>query len=440
MTTRFTRLSVLAGDQQLDASLPAGRPIVEYFDDIPAMLGVTGTSSGWTLSSPRHGALTLEDSLDEAGILDGEVLYLSPIVDAAEAPMVDDVITAVAAGVQRRGALWAGPARFVVGSVLLTGVGVVLTVALATVRNSPVAAALLLLLAGGAIAGASQLARASSRTVGWGVVPLALALGSYRLTDSAALDVRLVAAAAGALLGAAALGMLRPIRRALTIAGGTTALAAIGTALLLHAGVDGTAIAAWAAPGLVLLMAILPQAALTNSGLVAMIRQAEAGDSIVRTAIEQRIQRGTDLADGLAAMLGAAGVATATTLIGAGRAEQAALGGVVAAIFLMRSRGFTRAFQVGALLSVPTAAAVAVAWAGPGWLRIEAGAARSSAMIAALVVVAIGVAITSYVRLPEVPAARLSRLWDRLDPLAVLALIPMTLLAQNVFGWVAHQL
>jgi hypothetical protein len=45
-----------------------------------------------------------------------------------------------------------------------------------------------------------------------------------------------------------------------------------------------------------------------------------------------------------------------------------------------------------------------------------------------------------YIRLNAPNAARLTRLLDFLDTVAIVALIPVVLLAQHVFGWLASRL
>jgi hypothetical protein len=52
-----------------------------------------------------------------------------------------------------------------------------------------------------------------------------------------------------------------------------------------------------------------------------------------------------------------------------------------------------------------------------------------------LLVVALVVGCAGYLRVGVVQAARLSRLFDRADGLALLAVVPTLLWAQNVFSW-----
>jgi hypothetical protein len=52
----------------------------------------------------------------------------------------------------------------------------------------------------------------------------------------------------------------------------------------------------------------------------------------------------------------------------------------------------------------------------------------------ALAVVAIVVGVAGYVRLPEVTAAQFARLWDILDTIVVIGVVPMVILAQLAAG------
>ena len=71
---------------------------------------------------------------------------------------------------------------------------------------------------------------------------------------------------------------------------------------------------------------------------------------------------------------------------------------------------------------------------------IDAVEAEVERQVAALCLALALVATAGYARLRDVGAARLTRVLDLLDALAVLALVPVVLLAQNVFGWLAHQM
>jgi hypothetical protein len=89
------------------------------------------------------------------------------------------------------------------------------------------------------------------------------------------------------------------------------------------------------------------------------------------------------------------------------------------------------------MLTVPVAALITAAAALPLWLDIAEPGPRALARVAATAAATVAVAVPGYHRVSEVTAARLSRLWDRIDTIAVLAVVPMVLVAQNVFARIA---
>jgi type VII secretion integral membrane protein EccD len=439
MATRFTRLSVVADNQQLDASLPATRPIAEFLGQVPGMLGLPAGDepTAWSLSSPSRGAIALDRSLDEAGVLDGEVLYLTPLTDSARPPTVEDVVATVSETVDSTARPWTGAARDTTITCLLAVVGLGLVAAAASAPNVRTGAVLLVGLAAAGIAVATVLRRRGGVVLAWTVAPLALAVAFARI--SVGVDVRATAAVAGVACGVAAVGQALHRSWALAIAGVGVAVAAGSTAIALHAGAGSSALAAWAAPVEVLLIGLIPQLALATARLVPLVREAETAEPVSRRSVLERVGLGTAMVDGLSAVLAVVAGASSAVLIVAGKPAQAALGGLLGLIFLLRSRAFTPARPVGFLLAVPTIALMASAGALPYWLDITSPASRSASWTLALVVVAAVVAGCGYLRLGEVAAARLSQLLDRIDLLAVLALLPLTLLAQDVFGWLSNR-
>lgn len=441
MATRFTRLSVVAEQRQLDASLPAGRPVAEFLADLSALfnLPTTNPPTAWALSTPRHGLIAPERSLDEAGVLDGDVLYLSPALAAAESPVVDDVLTAITDTVDKRALPWAKAYRDWAITSLLAAVVLALVVTLATLPNPHASGAALLVAFAIGIALVKPVRTRGGQVLGWASLPAAV-IGLFRLTAGAHLDVRLAAAVAAGLVGVATAAAVGRHNRALVVAGAASGVLAAGVAGLLTAGVDGSSIAAWATPPLVLALGVLPQLALSTSGLLGLVQRAEEGKSVQRGELTRALRFGQSAVDGSVIVAALVGSAAAATLVWAGQPAQAALGGLLGVIFLFRSRGFSAVHQVGYLLAVPVAALIATVAALPLWVDVHDVGGRAVYRIAGVVLVAVLVTSAGYTRVSEVSAARLSRLWDRLDTIATIALIPTVLLAQDVFGWLFNHL
>jgi type VII secretion integral membrane protein EccD len=435
MTTRFTRLSVVADGRQLDASLPASRPIVEFLADLVGLLSLplASSSAGYVLSSPSRGPMPGGRTLDDLGVLDGEVLFLTVEEAAAESPMIDDVLGAIATVADRRAAPWAGAARDAVTTCLLAALGVVSAGVLALLSDQVLSGGLSAILAVALDIAAFALRRRFGLVLAWSALPVAGAAG-WQSAQAASADVRLAAGAGALAVASAVAGLVSHRSIAVVTAGVTTALAAVGIGVGRGLGADRTALAAWSALALVLGLALLPGLALSTSGLVGLVRQAEAGDPVARAVVERRVAWGQAMVNGLTFAIGTVAALTAGVLVVAGRPFQAALGLLIGLVFLLRSRGFTPAGQVGFILLAPISAAVALAIALPRWTQVSDADGRLGWAAAGSLLVVGLVAVGGYVRLGEIAGARLSRLYDRVDPIAILLVVPAVLLAQNVFS------
>lgn len=440
MATRFTRLSVVADQHQVDASLPASRPVAEFLSELSALfnLPTTNPPTTWTLSTPRHGVIATERSLDEAGVLDGDVLYLSRALAAAEAPVVDDVLTAVGDTVDSRARPWSGPHRDRVVTTLLAVAMLALIAVVATVPDPYVGGAILTIVFGTGAVLVRLLSSRGGQVLGWATLPAAV-LGGFGLTAGAPTSVRLITAAAAGLVAVAIIAAVGWQNRALVIAGVTSGGLAAGVAVLLAAGVYGVSIAAWATPAFVLALGVLPQLALSASGLLRLVERCEQGQPTPRDEVNRAVRVGRSAVDGGVAAVALAGAVAAITLVWAGRPTQAALGVLLGILFLLRSRGFSHAHHVAALLIVPVVTLLTVATMAPSWAGLQDPTA-AALRIMAITLVAATVAGTGYLQVSEVTAARLSRLFDQLDLMAVIVVIPLVLLAQDVFGWLAQYL
>jgi len=435
MATRFTRLSVVAGSQQLDTSLPASRPVAEFISDLSSLLSLAPTDppTAWALSAPRYGSIPPERSLDEAGVLDGDVLYLSPRTEAAESPVVDDVIQGIADTIDRQASPWTGPSRDRVTSSLLAVVILVLTATLTVLPRPRTAGLALIGTFAVALGVRTALRNRGGWLIGWAGWP-ALMIGTFLALHQADLDVRGTLGLTAGLLGLAVLAAVDHGMRAVMVAGVVGGVLYGVAGAILAAGVSDMTVAAWSAPALVLVLGVTAQLAVSTSGLPGLVRQAEEVGAVPRRDLSRAVHVGSANLDGTVAATGLAGAAAVATLLLSGHAPHAFLGGLLGIVFLLRSRGFSGAHQVGFLLAVPVTALVAAAVALPGWAQVSDQASRGALRGAALVAVAILVGVAGYARLPEVAAAQFARLWDILDTVAVIGVVPMVLLAQLTVG------
>ncbi len=448
MGTRFTRVTVVGDARQIDISMPADTPVAEQLPAVLRLLSVPTASIPvpWRLAAPEFGSLEPSRSLDEAGVLDGTVLHLTTAAAAPAPPFVDDVESAVAEIVADRAPAWAGPARRdVVGWLVAALLGALVAVGTAAPPPVRVLVPVLAAMAGLAIGGVVRerggwacalIAVPASLVLAVGWVsdrPVALRLGGTG-AGSALADVAggLTAAAVVALAGAVALALAGLVRRSPAVALAGAVLAAVGGGVLLCArlALPMDRIAALMLVVAVVLSGLAGQAALGGAGLVDLMVADERGESVPRHAVTASVTRGLGIADGIVRACVATGSVACAVLVMSSPGPDgpapwigAATGALGGLLFALRSRMFTRAAHVGAMLVVPLVTVVFLAVRLPSWWQLSAS---SGAVLTATVLVAAGaVALaTGLGGLAEVPGARVQRGLERLELLATLALLP----------------
>ncbi|QLY32848.1 EsaB/YukD family protein [Nocardia huaxiensis] len=434
MSAHFIRLSVVSGENRLDVSLPARRPIAEYLTDITELLELEPADADtvWVLSAPSHGLLEYDATLAEAGVLDGTVLHLTSRELAARTPYVEDVVDTVETSVDRSYQRFADGRERVLGGLLVAGFTG--TATLVTALRAGWFGTLTLVVLAAVIAVLAFACGPRGRdTIGWGLVPVLAAAAISGMWERP-----LVAALAGIAAGFAGAAIATGIgsRRAGVLLGaGASALLFAALAAAVWAGANVTALSAWAAPVLVALVAVAPRAATASSGLLGLVRRGENGEPVPRPLAEAALGRGRDFLD---VAVGAAALALSlavATMIWTGIWMQAALAGMVAVGVLLRTRGYTDTRHVAPLLLVPLVAALA------GSAALVRDTAQGDTAIQAMELTGAGaligltVAIAGYVRVGEVAAARLARLWNALDPTLLVLLFPATFAAQGIYTY-----
>ncbi len=440
MGTRFTRISIVADGRQLDLSLPADQPLGEQFPLLMRLLSIPTESSPvhWALSSPETGQLNLNRSLDELGILDGRMLHLTAAQDSARPPQVDDVEGAIAEAVVEVAKGWTGESR---RSGVAGLVAIVLAAAVLFCAMHP----------GELIAGLGALLVAAicvtigvlmPQPAGWwpaSVAVPAVAVASFGVDlGQAALPV--IGMLAGS-VGAAAVGLAR--KSPGVIAGGLAGVVLAG----LGSTQSGLGVAGGPAAGAVLVLAVvlIGQAgpvALGVSGLVSLLIADERGDGVARTAVQQQVHRGQQVATGLVfgSSIGGA-VAVSIMIIGRQAPDAhpelswlvAAAGLWGALTFALRSRRFTRAIQVWPMLAVGVIGAMAAALSLPDWVDLTAaGGVGVTLSFLGLLLICVGA--LGFGSLGEVAKARTQRLLDVLEPVAVAILVPAVVLSYGVIS------
>lgn len=94
MPTAYSRVTVVNGARRVDLALPSALPLS---DVLPQLLGYCAPESradrpaGWTLARLGGGALSLDNTLADSGITDGDILELRTGPDTVHPAYVEDV-------------------------------------------------------------------------------------------------------------------------------------------------------------------------------------------------------------------------------------------------------------------------------------------------------------------------------------------------------------
>lgn len=430
MATRFTRVTIAGDDRQVDVSLPAAGPIAEQLPMVLRLLSVPSSPvpRRWVLSTPEFGVLPRDRSLDESGILDGMVLHLTDAQDAAPAPFVDDVEATAADTAGETAPPFTAEHRrsCVAGLLAVILLAAVVVSVLAPGPLSWLGAALtgVIGLTVGALIGergggyAAAMAVPAAAVLVFAVQP--------KVNGFSGSDLMLILTAAS--LALVAFGLVRQASAA-TAGGITAAVLAVTGWIGMFGGLP-----AYRTAGLVVLLAVVcsglaGQLALGGAGLVNLLVADERGERVPRIAVQQSVRRGGAIATGIIwACSLASSVAVLvlmhTHLAGSRAWVPPVFGAITAAVFALRSRMFSRVRQVAPMLGVSVVAAIAVSTMVPSWVSTTDPRGAAGVTLGILALTAVVLATTGLASLTEVPRARMRRLFEALEFVAVLALIP----------------
>ncbi|MGI5182476.1 EsaB/YukD family protein [Dactylosporangium sp. CA-152071] len=119
MLDQYSRVTVVGTRKRADVTVPSAAPVGEYVGRLAELCGQDSDDvfpPAWSLAAPGAAPIAIHESLAEAGIVDGAVLYLTDLAgDPALEPAVEDIAELVAEGRERaraaqprRGAVVAG--------------------------------------------------------------------------------------------------------------------------------------------------------------------------------------------------------------------------------------------------------------------------------------------------------------------------------------------
>lgn len=436
MSATFVRLTVLADDSQLDVSLPAHRPVVEYIDDVLTLFGpeTARNGSGWTLSSPTHGPIEIEDTLADYSVTDGTTLHLTSSIDAAQPPFVDDVIAEMRRKVDVDYRTWSGSTRAYWLTGAMAALAVWTTGVLVLRGPTAAAAAALAVLAVLALVGGGAARSKPAAHLAWLAVPAAggaawRAAHSLGLAES--VSFTLGAAAVAAAIASVVVGRWR----AFGLAAAGVGVATLIAGAVITFGANPTAVCVWASVVPVLALIVTPRSALASSGLLALVRKTENMELADRRELGVALDRGRLVVDAVVWGASALVVPMVLTIALTGFWEQGLVAAVLAVVLLLRSRSFTHARHVGPMVAAGTVSLLAVAYSIPRWIDSDNSTIAVVVWLVAAVLVLFGAGLGQAFELPDVGAARVRRLLDSIDLPLTLAYFPIVFFAQGIYGF-----
>jgi type VII secretion integral membrane protein EccD len=434
--TDYSRVTVVNGARRVDLSLPSAVPLA---DVLPQLLGFCVPQvrpeqpAAWTLARVGGASLSLDTSLGEAGVADGDVLELRAAGAAVQPAYVEDVRDAVEDAIDSAGRQWR-PATTVQFAVLAGAAGLAATAllpqALPATAGGALAALLVAVLAAvGAVWSAGRELPVAAHA--------ALATATLWAGVAGWLSARVFGAPATVGLASAAvvaLAVTAAARAATELAGGhLAAVAVLGAAgaVAALAYSPATAIRLDAVLA-VLAVGVLPRISISTGGVAAADYQVRAGGLVGADELARRIRHSAALLQGGIVATAAVGALAGALLALADAGWDRWLGACVGAALLLRSRAFSRIPHIVPLrlagLVVLLAAAVRLVRQTAGlhpWTVVLAATAASAAVAA------------SAVPLSDVVRARVKQTLNGLELLVVIAMVAAAAAALGLFGWVA---
>jgi type VII secretion integral membrane protein EccD len=432
------RVTVIAPTSRVDVSLPQQSTVAELVPMLVRMTAGKQAGTGWTLGRLGGDPFASSSTVADAGIRDGELLYLNPRGAKPPPLLFDDVVDAIASAAADPRGMWRPDFTRAVGltTALVTFAGA--AVLIPAVRPAfPLAALVDGALAFMLLLGAAALGRGGDPWVGGTLaaagVPSAflggVALGVPDGGDPFAPSAVALAAGCGALLIYAVLAAAA-VPDAFTWFVGAAVAAGIGLVAALVTAATGepaTSVAAVVAAGALALSPLLPVSALRLGRLpaprvpvdVAEFRREERPTLGPEVVGQTRVA--SDALAGLLAGIAAVVATSAVVLAWSGDGWAWILAALSGLAMLLRARAYPRARQRGALVVGGVATLLIAA---PG---LAAGGSRGAWPLLITGIVVVGVVGLTYGARARVnqPSPYWTRLLDVIEVLAVVSLLPL---------------
>jgi type VII secretion integral membrane protein EccD len=429
---RLTRVTLIGPQHRVDLVLPSAEPLGVLLPELVAMVGhrASDVPHRYQVSLVNGRALDPGESLRQAEVADGTLLRIDPLVDAPPAAVVHDISDEVADDLAGRRGRWGPGHRRWTATAVVTGAAW-----LAGVLVGSQLPAAVLTVAGAAV----LLVGLTAALMGRRPVGLALILGGAALamatvvtwTADWALRWALWSAAAAVIMVAVGIAV-RQVRAGLLGAACLLGLLASWTGLSA-AGLPADRVAAVMAVLSVGLLGVLPRIAIVSSGLTGLDDQQGEGGPVPRAAAQAAVDsahRGLVLGCVVTAV---SGLVAGWVLGHSGSGWAVALACVTGVALLLRMRAFPLTVEVVTVTAAAFGVGVGLL---DGWMRQAPGmwwaGAAAAAAVAAVAVAVLGYQPRQHVR------ARARQLADRLESVAVLALVPVAVGVFDAYPRLLH--
>jgi type VII secretion integral membrane protein EccD len=439
VAARYSRVTVVGTRRRLDTVLPSDEPVGRLLPDVLQLLDepVARPPRPKHLVTRTGEVLASDATLTTAAIADGAVLELVGVEDSPPAPVVHDVTEETADGLGQRPWRWGPAGRRWTATAAAVGLVAVCAALLRAMHPGDTGVVYLALLAGACCLLGAVLGRLKEQ-VGTAVLLAASAVAleaAWAAGTGAGWPATerwgLMAALAGVLL--ALFGAATPLGRAGVIGGGF-GLVLIG---LWWGGdlfgLSAPRLAAVMAALAIVLIGLLPRLALSTAGLTRLDDRLLGGTDVTRRDVTAALDA-AHRALGLAVLVAAASAAVAGWVL-ASHADRwtAPLAGLLVIILLSRARTYPLVGEVLALLAAVAGVLVALLLA---WRR-EAGGVSVGMPVALAAGAAACVALLAVEPSAHIQA-RVRRLADRVETLAVVAALPVVVGVFGVYGRLLH--
>ena len=435
----LVRVTVASGSRRVDLVLPGAVPVAELVPELARSVGLLDpltVHGGYTVTGPDGRRLSGDAGLVLQGVEDGALLTVSAGVDAEPPRVYDDVVEAMTDVVERDLRPWspASGRRTALGAaglLLVLGAASLLLQTDSTLAGTAAALVAAALLAGSVVLSRIQGEPEAAVAVSWTASLYAVVAGLLLAADGG-----FGPSAVGAGLGAVLVGALSLLAvgegRALTLPPAAVGAVFLVTGLVLaDTDLDPAVVLVALLVLLVLLGSVFPWWALSLTGRG--VEQAYSLDDL--TADPDEIDAAAVGADARLAheALLAIGATVGLLLVtvsplAVGRGLSGTLLALVCAVVLMlRTRQYRTGTEVlvgllsGVLGLVSTAAAVLVLH--PDWRPTTA-----------VVLAATGGVLLALTLVPAPPSVRRGRLGDVAETVALLALLPLAVVACGLFA------